>query len=234
MRASQWITGASSLILVCIAGFAQIAGAQGLQVPIPQNAAEVSAPALGPMTPSYVQAVGRMAYVWGWPLVYVYNQRNELTKVPEALLLDNAVCVAPINQLAMLTDYANPAEKLIADPNQDVVYGLGFLSFEKEPVVLQVPDFGERFWTLPIYDARTDEIDQLGLPYGTRPGFYMIVGPNWKGEIPSGIAGVVRSSTDFAAIMPRIFMNVPQKIMRPSSPCSTRLRSTHLASSTER
>ncbi len=122
-------------------------------------------------------------------------------------MLDNAVCVAPMNQLAMLTDYANPAEKLIADPNQDVVYGLGFLSLEKEPVVLQVPDFGDRFWTLPIYDARTDEIDQLGLPYGTRPGFYMVVGPNWKGDVPSGIGGVVRSSTDFAAIMPRIFMN---------------------------
>jgi hypothetical protein len=75
----------------------------------------------------------------------VYNQRNQLTKVPEPLLLDNAVCVAPINQLAMLHEYANPAEKLIADPNQDVVYGLGYLSLEKEPVVLQAPDFGDRF-----------------------------------------------------------------------------------------
>ena len=29
--------------------------------------------------------VGRMAYVWGWPLVYVYNQRTELTKAPETV-----------------------------------------------------------------------------------------------------------------------------------------------------
>ena len=159
------------------------------------------------MTAAYVQAVGRIAYIWGWPLVYVYNQRNQLTKVPEALLLDNAVCVAPINQLAMLHDYANPAEKLIADPNQDVVYGLGYLSLEKAPVVLLAPDFGARFWSLPVYDARTDLITQLGLQYGTKPGFYVIVGPNWKGDIPPGIAGVVRSSTDFAAIMPRVFMN---------------------------
>jgi len=85
----------------------------------------------------------------------------------------------------MLTNYANPAEKLIADPNQDVVYGLGFLSLEKEPVVVQAPDFGDRFWTFPIYDARTDQISQLGLQYGTKPGFYMIVGPNWKGRCPS-------------------------------------------------
>jgi hypothetical protein len=194
--------------LICpLTSFVQVADAQGPQVPIPQIASEVTGPALGPMTPAYVQTVGRMAYVWGWPLVYVYNQRNELIKVPEALLLDNAVCVAPMNQLAMLTNYANPAERLIADPNQDVVYGLGFLSLEKEPVVVQAPDFGNRFWTLPIYDARTDQISQLGLQYGTKPGFYMIVGPNWKGDVPPGIAGVVRSPTDYAAIMPRIFMD---------------------------
>jgi hypothetical protein len=159
------------------------------------------------MAKSYVQAVGRMAYVWGWPLVYVYNQRNQLTMVPEPLLLNGAACVAPMNQLAMLTDYASPGEKLIEDPNQDVVYGLGFLALENEPVVLQAPDFGDRFWTLPVYDARTDQISQLGLQYGTKPGFYIVVGPNWKGDVPSGIAGVVRSSTDFAAVMPRIFLN---------------------------
>ena len=33
------------------------------------------------------------------------------------------------------------------------------------------------------------------------------MGPNWKGDVPPNIAGVVRSSTDFAAVMPRIFMN---------------------------
>jgi hypothetical protein len=32
-------------------------------------------------------------------------------------------------------------------------------------------------------------------------------GPTWKGDVPPSIAGVVRSSTDFAAIMQRVFMN---------------------------
>ena len=56
---------------------------QAQQVPIPQTAAEVPGPTSGPMTKASVQMVGRMAYVWGWPLVYVYNQRTELTKAPE-------------------------------------------------------------------------------------------------------------------------------------------------------
>jgi hypothetical protein len=180
---------------------------QAQQVFNPQTAAEVPGPAPGPMTKAYVQMVGRMAYVWGWPLVYVYNQRTELTKVPEPILLNNALPLSPMNQVAMLTGYINPAERYIADPNQDVVYGLGYLSLEKEPVVIQVPDFGDRFWTVPVYDARTDQISELGQQYGTKPGFYMVVGPNWNGATPAGVAGVVRSTTDFAVTMPRIFMN---------------------------
>ncbi len=150
------------------------------QVPIPQTAAEVRGPAPGPMTKAYVQLVGRMAYVWGWPLVAVANQRTMLTKVPEPGLLVGALPVAPMNQVTMLTGYISPAEVFIGDPNQDVVYGVGFLSLEKEPVVVQVPEFGNRFWTIPVYDGRTDQINEIGLQYGTKPGFYMIVGPNWK------------------------------------------------------
>ena len=180
---------------------------QAQQVPIPQTAAEVPGPTPGPMTKAYVQMAGRMAYVWGWPLVYVYNQRTELTKAPETGLLAGIMPIGPMNQVVMLTNYIDPRETFIAIPNQDVVYGLGWLSLAKEPVVLQVPDFGNRFWTFPVYDARTDEISELGLQYGTKPGFYMVVGPNWKGATPAGIAGVVRSTTEFAVAMPRIFMD---------------------------
>ena len=148
-------TRRQNLIAVALVGAPTWTTVQAQQVPIPQTAAEVPGPALVPMTPAYVQMVGRMAYLWGWPLVYVYNQRTELTKVPEPLLVNGAICIAPMNQLSMLTGYVDPAENYIADPNQDVVYGLGFMSFEQEPVVIQVPDFGDRFWTLPVYDART-------------------------------------------------------------------------------
>ena len=54
---------------------------------------------------------------------------------------------------------------------------------------------------------KTREIYARRLQYGTKPGFYMVVGPNWKGATSAGIAGVVRSTTDFAVTMPRIFMN---------------------------
>jgi hypothetical protein len=46
----------------------------------------------------------------------------------------------------MLSNYIAPKQRFVTSPNQDVVYGAGFLALDREPVVLQVRDFGNRFW----------------------------------------------------------------------------------------
>ncbi len=76
----------------------------------------------------------------------------------------------------MLTDYVNPEERNVACPNQDVVYGLGLLALDVSPVVIQVPDFGDRFWVYQIVDLRTDSFAQLGKMHGTTRGFYLLAG----------------------------------------------------------
>ena len=107
----------------------------------------------------------------------------------------------------MLNDYVLPDQSFVACPNQDVAYGLGFFSLDEEPTVVQVPDFGDRFWVYALYDARTDQFGEFGKPYGTKPGFYLLVGPNWDGEVPAGITSVIRSSTELAMVGPRVFMD---------------------------
>ena len=158
------------------------------------------------MTKEYVQMVGRMAYFWGWPLVANANRAVAFSKAPEPGLVGGVVPIA-YGGIAMLTDYITADQRVIACSNQDVVYGPGFLPLDKEPFVFQVPDFGDRFWVYALYDARTDEFSEIGKQYGTKPGFYLIVGPDWKGETPAGITAVVRSSTALAFAIPRIFMD---------------------------
>ncbi len=176
------------------------------QVPIPKSAAEVPGPVAGTaMTKEYVQMVGRMAYVWGWPLVNSHNRRAAFAKVRSVGLNGGVLPAAPVGQNAMLTDYIKPEQNFVTCPNQDVVYGAGFFALDKEPTVFQAPDFGDRFWVYALYDARTDEFAEIGKPYGTKPGFYLMVGPNWKGEVPAGINAVVRSSTELVFCAPRIF-----------------------------
>ena len=141
------------------------------------------------MHPDYAKAVGRMAYIWGWPLVNQINRRAAITQAPEPGRLNGVLPVAPRGQVGMLSDYIDPGQNFVTCPNQDVVYGLGFFSLDEEPVVIQVPDFGDRFWVYAMYDARTDQFAEIGKPYDTKPGFYLIVGPQWKGEKPAGHRG---------------------------------------------
>ena len=181
--------------------------AEAQQFPIPKSAADVPGPASGTaMTKPYLQMVGRMAYIWGWALVNNANRAAAFAKAPEPGLLGGVIPVA-YGRLAMLTGYVNADQRFIACPNQDVVYGAGFLALDKEPIVIQVPDFGERFWVYALYDARTDEFYGIGKQYGTKPGFYLLVGPNWTGNPPPGIVAVLRSSTTLVFAVPRIFMD---------------------------
>lgn len=57
---------------------------QPQQVPIPKTASDVPGPVPGnTMTKEYVQFVGRMAYVWGYPLVNAHNRRVAFAQAPE-------------------------------------------------------------------------------------------------------------------------------------------------------
>lgn len=104
-------------------------------------------------------------------------------------------------------DYIDPAQTFITCPNQDVVYGFGFFDLDKQPVVAQVPDFGDWFWVYAPYDGRTDQFANPGKSYKSKPGFYLLVGPSWKGHVPDRITEVPRSPTSIANGIPRIFQN---------------------------
>lgn len=184
------------------------AGLLAQQVPIATKPSDVTAAATGVlMHPEYAKAIGRVAYLWGWPLVNQINRRAAVTQAPYPGLLNGVLPAAPRGQLAMLHDYIVPDQTFVTCPNQDVVYGLGYFSLDAEPVVMQVPDFGDRFWVYALYDARSDQFAEIGKPYATKPGFYLFAGPNWKGEVPAGINAVVRCSTDLANVIPRVFMD---------------------------
>lgn len=175
-----------------------------------QDAAVQSVP--GPVagtkvTEPYVRMMAREAYFWGWPMANIFNRRQAFKDLSEPALMGGIVPVAPLNRLSMLSDYISPAERLVACPNQDVVYGAGSIALDLEPVVLQVPEFGDRFWVYQVVDLRSDSFAELGKMYGTKPGFYLLVGPDWKGEVPAGITQVFRAQTNTGFVIPRVFQD---------------------------
>jgi len=168
----------------------------------------VSGPVPGTrITEGYARLLARDAYFWGWPLANIYNKRLAFGQAPQPGLLGGVLPFAPPNRISMLTDYIDPAERAVACPNQDVVYGGGVLALDVSPVVVQVPDFGSRFWVYQVIDLRTDGFADLGAMYGTSPGFYLLVGPTWKGDVPTGITKVFRSPTNTGFFGPRAFQD---------------------------
>jgi hypothetical protein len=159
------------------------------------------------LTPDYVREIGRFAYFWAWPLVNVFNRYTSFKRLWRPLLIGGIAPVAPINHLAMLHDYIGWKQRYITCPSQDLVYGFGILDLGREPVVVQVPDFGKRFWVYQATDLRTDGFADLGAMYRTKPGFYLLAGPDWDCKTPPGIAASFRSSTNIGTIVPRVFQD---------------------------
>ena len=137
------------LTTTILAGSAALA--QQVSPKTPADLAQPSSDVI--MQPEYAAAIARTAYVWGWPMVNMFNRRAAITRAPEPGKLNGILPAAPRGQVGMLNNYIDPGETFIACPNQDVVYGLGFFDLDKEPVIAQIPDFGDRFWVYSLYDA---------------------------------------------------------------------------------
>ncbi|HEX2447982.1 MAG TPA: DUF1254 domain-containing protein [Methyloceanibacter sp.] len=185
---------------------------RGTDVPVPIGETRGRGPMpTGPvpgskLTPEFVQAVGRFACLWAWPLVNVYNRywTQDWVKI-RTYLVGGVAPVAPINRLGMLVGYNQPGQRYITCPSQDLIYGFGVLDLSRDAVVLQVPDFGTRFFVFQATDQRTDAFSAIGSMYGSKPGFYLLAGPDWTGRAPAGIEATFRASTKLGCIIPRVF-----------------------------
>ena len=136
------------------------------------------------MIPAYVEAVARLAYIWGWPMVNSYNRAAAMTQLPEPGRIGGVLPGAPPGRIAMLTDYIEESERFVTCPNQDTVYGAGFQWLDKTPVIVQVPKFGDRFFTYQICDARTDAFCAVGKAARHRAGVLPVDWAQLEGSGP--------------------------------------------------
>jgi hypothetical protein len=214
-RSNIWLTSALAVLAALLTGCQQQKATEETRAlrpadnpPAASTTAQIAGTPSGTvMTPEYVATVGRFAYIWGWPLVNNLNRSLGMANAPAPGRLGGIAPVAPPGRISMLTDYIDAGERLVTCPNQDTVYGVGFQHVDTIPVVVQVPDFGNRFFVYQLSDARTNSFGRIGKQYGTKPGFYAIVGPNWKGTIPNGITEVMHAPTDLVAVFPRVFQD---------------------------
>ena len=84
-----------------------------------------------------------------------------------------------------------PEFRDVVTPNVDTVYSTAWLDLPQNPVVLIVPDTDDRYYLVQIMDAYSKTFASIGRrTTGTKAGKFVIVGPDWKGVLPSGLKAV--------------------------------------------
>jgi hypothetical protein len=92
-------------------------------------------------------------------------------------------------------------------PNVDTLYSQLFYDVSEQPLVISVPDMGNRYNLFPVYDMWTNVQASPGTrTLGNRPYQFAITGPNWNGTLPSGVIGY-QTPTNVGWLIGRIQIN---------------------------
>lgn len=156
--------------------------------------------------PGIIEAkdIAEEGFIYGLPLVMNYAVMQEY-----AVDRNSGQFKAPFNEIYNMHHVATPADTAIITPNSDTPYSILWLDLRAEPMVISVPTVEkDRYYSVQLIDGNTYNFGYIGTrATGTEPGDYLVVGPDWKSETPTGIKQVFRSTTPFtfAAFRTQLF-----------------------------
>jgi hypothetical protein len=100
-----------------------------------------------------------------------------------------------------------PQDREVVTPNNDTLYTNAWLDLARGPLVIEVPDMGERYWTLGFLDLWTNPFAYAGRrTTGNRAQRLFVHGPQWHGEVPAGMVAIAAPGAD-AWIIGRILVD---------------------------
>jgi hypothetical protein len=145
-------------------------------------------------------------YLLPYLLLDVYK-RAVLTKGFEGPIPINTLATAP---QAIFADPLHPpacATKLATTGvNHDTLPTTGVLNLRCGPQVLHVPDMAGRYYSVQFTAPNNTVFAYVGKrTTGTHAGDYLITGPGWKGQMPSGMKQI-SSPTNSIFVIGRILV----------------------------
>jgi len=142
-------------------------------------------------------AAAWFAIIYYWPNIFlnVYKQAvrtkgfegpipiNTLATAPEALFADPLHPPASASRLAT------------SGVNHDTLITVGVLDLRRGPQVLHVPDMSGRYYSVQFTSPNNTVFAYVGTrATGTHAGNYLITGPRWNGEPPTGMQRILSPS----------------------------------------
>jgi len=143
---------------------ARVATPKPAQATVPARRASSSLTTSAAPGPIAAAVLAARAYVYGYPLLEFEKYRSSVTQ---------------LNTITSLTTFAKPDSVPIWRPNTDTLYSRAVLDLTNGPVVLSVPDMGNRYFSFQLNDPYTNVTGYIGSrSTGSGPGIYAIT---WSG-----------------------------------------------------
>jgi hypothetical protein len=189
-KALKWAVLAAAAALITGCGKKDDAISQAEKKDVAQG---VPAPSIAD-----TKAIAREGFVWGLPLVMNYAVMNEF-----AIDTTSSQFKAPLNEIKNEHRVSTYEDTAVITPNSDTPYSILWGDMRAEPLVVSVPAVPRsRYYSVQLIDGNTYNFGYIGSrATGSEAGSYLIVGPDWKGEMPAGIKKVYASTTPFALIL---------------------------------
>lgn len=177
------------------AGVQRGAVAQSATTTAPVAQASTQASSLGfslPVGPIRAALYAAQAYIYGYPLMEYERVRS--------------VVGPDLNTLYNLTEFANPNVDPIwyaigggKRPNVDTFYSVAELDLTDGPVVLSIPDMGDRYYSWQLTDPYTNVTGYIGSnTTGTGPGQFAIT---WTGGPVVDVPGATVIEVPYASML---------------------------------
>lgn len=216
MQLVRWVCGTvAAAVLAGPCGWAQA------QQVTPSPAVNPPKPAVSRITGAapdasweeeYAYSLGATAYVHLFPWMYnaLLRWRWATAGVPGMAM--SSPVFAP-NVLTHQRGLLDARYKDGGRPNSDTVYSGGWIDLTREPVIVKVPDFGSRYYSIELANFDADNFGYIGTrATGGQAGTYALVGPNWKGTLPSGVKAIDPAQTNWIMALVRILIDGPEEL----------------------
>lgn len=131
-------------------------------------------------------SIARDAYIYFYPLVTMDVTRKQLTNVEPGKGIGG-----PMNTLFNIPTFPTADMRQVVRPNFDTLYSFGYVDVTQEPMVVSVPDTGDRYYLLPMLDMWSDVFASPGWrTTGTQAGNFLLTPRGWSGTVPAGFAQI--------------------------------------------